>query len=385
MLAQSGGPTPVVNASLMGARSAALSQPAVGRVLGARFGIAGMLAGDYVDLTDLSDRDALALERTPGAALGSSRDLPTDPQLEQLALDLRHRGVQWVAMIGGNDTAATLHRLHLAARAVAVPLSVVGIPKTVDNDLPEMDHCPGYGSGARYLAIAAREAGLDTSAMRRSDPIKIIEVAGRNAGWLAAASALGRGQPGDAPQVIFLPERPLSLASMLAAIRAAYDAWGWVVVVIGENQRDDQGQPLAGGAPVYVDPHGHPYHESVGAFLARAAQSALGLRARYERPGSLQRTSALAISEVDVAEAREAGAEAVRLALQGRTDLMVTLQRRGPPYAVAYGAVPLEAVARLERRLPDEFITPSSTDVTEAFLDYARPLIGGALPAVTRL
>jgi 6-phosphofructokinase 1 len=248
-----------------------------------------------------------------------------------------------------------------------------------------MDHCPGYGSTARYLAIAAREAGLDTSAMRRTDPIKVIEVAGRNAGWLAAAAALGRKRPEDAPQVIFFPERRRPVRQMLEEIRAAHDSCGWAVIIICENQRTEQGQPLAGGAAVYVDPYGHPYHESAGAFLARAVQSGLGLRARYERPGSLQRTSALAISDVDLAEARGAGAEAVRLALEGQTDVMVTLQRLGPPYAVAYGAVALEMVAQHERQLPDEFIAPSGTDVTDAFLDYARPLIGGPLPVIVTL
>src|SRR4029434_10475446 len=150
------------------------------------------------------------------------------------------------------------------------------------------DHCPGYGSAARYMALAIREAGLDTAAMQRTDPIKIVEVMGRTSGWLAAAAALARERDGDAPQLIFLPERPRTLGQMLREIGEVHAANGWAVVVVCENQRDIEGQPIAGGEPVFVDDHGHPYFESVGAFLARRIQADLGLRARHERPGSLQ-------------------------------------------------------------------------------------------------
>lgn len=384
VIAQSGGPTPVANASVAGALGAARNDDRVGCVLGARFGIEGILHADYIDLTDGPDTEIL--ERTPGAALGSSRYRPSDEEIERAVLDLAGRGSRWLAMVGGNDSAETLHRLHLAGRAAGVPLSVVGIPKTIDNDLPLMDHSPGYGSAARYIALAVREAGLDTAAMQRSDPIKVIEVMGRNAGWLAAAAAIGRDGPADAPQLIFLPERPRAVDQMLAEIRQAWEANGWVVVVLSENQRDHLGGPLGAQTPIYVDPHGHPYYESPGASLARRVQSALGLRARYERPGSLQRTSANAVSTIDMGEAREAGAQAVRLALGGQSDVMVAILRdEGLSYAVTFNAVPLSGIAHRERRLPDAFIALSGTDVTEEFLAYARPLVGAPLPAVVRL
>jgi 6-phosphofructokinase 1 len=214
--------------------------------------------------------------------------------------------------------------------------------------------------------------------------VKIVEVMGRNAGWLPAAAALARERPADAPQIIFLPERPRPLAQMVEEVHAAHRAGRWVVVVISENQRDEAGEALAGSTPVYVDPHGHPYYDSSGAALARAVQ-ATGLRARYERPGSLQRTSAAALSDADVDEAWQVGAEAARRALAGESDVMVAIKReQGATYAIQLGVVPLEEVAHQERRLPGTFIAPSGTDVTEAFLDYARPLLGGPLPRLWR-
>jgi ATP-dependent phosphofructokinase / diphosphate-dependent phosphofructokinase len=386
VVAQSGGPTPVINASLVGVIRAARAAAQVEQVLGAHFGFEGLLAGDLVDLAEIHESDLAILERTPSASLGSSRHRPNNAEVQQTVRTLAKQGVRWVLMIGGNDSADTLHRMHLAAREANLAFGVVGIPKTVDNDLPGMDHTPGYGSAARYLAMAMREAALDTAAMRRTDPIKILEVAGRNAGWLAAAGALGRVAPDDAPQVIFLPERPRSLEQMVDEIGAAVERHGWAVVALSENQADAEGRPLAGTEPIYVDPHGHPYFESPGAHLARAAQSTLGLRARFDRPGSLQRTSAWALSKVDLKEAGLAGADAVRRAIEGESDVMVAIQRVGDsPYRARYDTIPLTEVAARERRMPDEFIAPSGINVTEAFLSYGRPLIGGPLPPAIRL
>lgn len=384
-IAQSGGPTPVVNASLVGALLTGRAAPQVDRILGIRFGIEGVLRSDYVDLTDLSESACASLAMTPNAALGASRYRPSEPELEQIVRNLEAQGVRWLTVIGGNDSADTLHRIHDTASTLGVDLCVIGIPKTIDNDLPHMDHCPGYGSAARYIALATREAALDTAAMRRTDPIKVVEVMGRNAGWLAAAAALGRTHPTGGPQIIFFPERPRSLAQMLAEIRQAYDRDGWAVIVICENQRDDAGRPLGSDVPVYVDPHGHPYFEGAGAHLARVTQAELGLRTRYDRPGSLQRSSASALSSVDLDEARAAGAEAVRLALAGESDVMVAIQRSpGASYTALFTAVRLDDVAHHERKMPDDFIAPSGTDVTPAFHEYARPLLGDPLPPVVQ-
>ncbi len=375
-----------MNASVVGALETAMRTPRITQVLGARFGAEGILAEDFVNLTVLDQEQRERLARTPGAALGSSRYRPTDAEIERAVNRLVARGVSAVLMVGGNDTAETLHRFHLAATHGHLPLRVVAIPKTIDNDLPGMDHCPGYGSAARFIAIAAREASIDCAAMQRTDPVKILEVMGRNAGWLAAAAAVGRDAAGGAPHLIFLPERPRPVPQMLEEIRAEHARTGWVVVVLSENQRDDQGHPLAGETPVYVDPHGHPYFDSPGGHLARLVQAELGLRARAERPGSLQRTAFTMLSDTDVSEARQAGATAHALAGGGASDVMVAIQRvPGRAYAVRFGALPLEEIAHQERRLPDEFIAPSGTDVTDAFLAYARPLIGAPLPEAIRL
>lgn len=385
-IAQSGGPTAVVNASLVGALVAGGAAPQVDRVLGVRFGIEGILSGQYVDLTALPEAERTSLAGTPSAALGSSRYRPAEDELELIVRNLAGEGVRWLAVIGGNDTAETLHRIHVKASALGVDLRVIAIPKTIDNDLPHMDHCPGYGSAARYIALAAREAALDTSAMRRTDPIKVVEVMGRNAGWLAAAATLGRAGPGHGSQIVFLPERPRSLEQMLAEIHEVHERDGWAVIVVCENQRDDSGRPLGSDVAVYVDPHGHPYFEGAGAHLARVAQARLGIRTRYDRPGSLQRSSALALSSVDLEEARQVGAEAVRRALDGESDVMVAIQRNpAATYAVTYDAVALDEVAHQERTLPDDFIAPSGIDVTDTFLEYARPLIGDPLPPALRV
>ncbi|MBI4213076.1 MAG: diphosphate--fructose-6-phosphate 1-phosphotransferase [Chloroflexi bacterium] len=402
VLFQSGGPTAVVNASLVGAIRAARSDERVRAVLGARFGFEGLLGGSYADLGELGPSQLGRLAKTPGPALASSRLRPSDQDLGEAVRSLAERGVGWLSVIGGNDSADLMQRLHLCALVLGVPLNVVGIPKTVDNDLPFMDHTPGYGSAARALARYVRGSALDTAALRRTDPVKIIEVPGRNSGWLAAASALARSadrsrrasplpgrhrsSAGGAPHVIFLPERPRPLAHMVQEVRVALEASGFAVVVISENQTNERSEPLAGGAALDTDPYGHPYFESPGLALAAAIRQASGVSARYERPGSFLRSLAGGQSRIDVAEAVAVGAEAVRRALAGESGIMVTVERApGPQYRVSLGTAPLEAIAREERRLPDEFIATSGTDVTPAFLRYVRPLVGGRLPDVMDL
>ena len=378
VLIQSGGPTAVVNASLVGAIRCAREDPRVRTVLGSRFGFDGVIAGDYADLTALDPVQLDQLARTPGPALGSTRVRPSDEALLTAMTSLAERGIGWLSIIGGNDSAELMHRLDARARALRVPLNVVGIPKTIDNDLALMDHTPGYGSAARALALHVRGSALDTSALRQTDPVKIIEVPGRNSGWLAAASVLARraGRAG-APHVIFLPERPRPLTQMVDEIDRALTANGFAVVVISENQPDERGVPLAGGAALATDPYGHRYHESPGLALTAAVRQSLGVSARYERPGSGLRSLAGGQSGTDAREAMAVGAEAVRLALGGASGVMVTIERApGARYAVTLGSAPLEQIARQERRMPDEFIAPSGIDVTPAFLRYVRPLIG---------
>jgi len=250
-----------------------------------------------------------------------------------------------------------------------------------------MDHCPGYGSAARFLALAAMEASRDTEAMRRSDPIKILEVAGRHAGWLAAASSLGRRSPDEGPHLIYVPERPVSPDAILADVDATYSAYGHVVIVISENQPGPDGHVIgSGGRPRHTDAFGHHYYDSPAESLVNLIRQELRLRARFEKYGTLQRMSIACRSETDAAEALAVGEQAVRVALSGETDRMVVLRRTSDePYAYTLATAPLSAVANAQRLLPAEMIPEPRAGATPAFRRYAEPLLGTPLPRHARL
>jgi ATP-dependent phosphofructokinase / diphosphate-dependent phosphofructokinase len=359
----------------------------VPRVLGLRFGVEGLLAGDFVDLTDLDETNLDRLPYTPAALLGSCRRRLRPDDLEPALAALRRVGARWLIYIGGNDSADTSHQLHLAARAAQIDLTVVGVPKTIDNDLAETDHCPGYGSAARFVAQTTAEAGLDTETMRRTDPIKLIEVMGRHAGWLAAAGWLGRRGPDSAPQLVYLPERPRPEAQILAGVEAVYRRLGYCVVVLCENQPDPGGAVLgASGEPLWTDPFGHAYYESPAQHLARLLRQHLGVRTRVDKPGTIQRMSIAHQSSSDRQEAEAVGAAAVAHALAGRSDVMVTLTRQSDePYHCGTGTAPLATIANQQRLLPDELIGADGCSLTAAFERYARPLLGETLPEYASL
>ena len=388
VVGQSGGPTAVINRSLAGVIAAALAAgDAVGDILGLAYGVEGLLAGDFRDLRRQAPDFLDLLADTPSSVLGSCRYRLRDDDLEGALAVLRRVEARYFVYIGGNDSADTTRRLAAAARAANYELCCVGVPKTVDNDLVETDHCPGYGSAARYLAVSAMETARDTEAMRRSDPVKLLEVAGRHAGWLAAASALGRRSPDEGPHLVYLPERPVAAERILADVADAYRAFGHVVVVLSENQPDPAGAVLgSGGVPRYVDAFGHAYFDSPAQFLARAIGDELGLRARWEKPGTMQRMSVAHRSRVDAEEALAVGREAARLAIDGVSDVMVVIRRAsGEPYRSALATAPLAAVANAQRVLPPEFIAEPAAGPTEAFRRYAEPLLGEALPRHARL
>lgn len=387
LIAQSGGPTAVMNGSLAGAIEAARECGRFDVILGARNGVEGILGESFVDLglqpPDVLDR----VQHTPSAALGTTRLRLSDESAVRAVAILQRYRVQAVALIGGNDSADTAMRLSAAARESGTGLAVVSIPKTIDNDLPGTDHCPGYGSIARFVALATRDSGLDTESMAALYPVKLIEVMGRNAGWVAASSALAQDSSDEAPHLIFFPERPpRDLTAFLNEIKTVYDRRGFVVAVIPETLKTADGRPIAGGEASWVDAFGHPYFPGPGPVLARAIEEHLRLRARYDKPGTISRMFMAAISQVDLAEARVAGAAAVHLLLDGISDVMVTLERLADdPYQAITSTVPLERVANHERLLPDEFIGPDGRSVTPAFRRYALPLIGDSLPAYGRL
>jgi ATP-dependent phosphofructokinase / diphosphate-dependent phosphofructokinase len=391
LVGQSGGPTAVINSSLAGILAEAARQPDVGAVYGLRHGVEGLLAEDWVALAT-DDRGLITgLRATPSAALGSARHRLRDEDLQAALAILRRHDVGYFLLIGGNDSADTTERLGQAAALAGYQLQAVAVPKTIDNDLPETDHCPGYGSIARYLAISVQEAALDTAAMRRTDPIKLVEVMGRAAGWVAAAAVLGRASPEAAPHLVYLPERPVAAETVLVEVEAVYRRHGYAVVVLSENQTEPTADGVrilgASGEPEWIDPFGHTYYASPAAYLCRLLRAELGARARYDKPGTLQRMARALVSPADEREAFAVGRAAVRAAVRGQGGHMVTLVRRSnAPYRCATGLAPLAAVANRSRELPTEFVGPSAAEpTTPAFPTYALPLLGGPLPRYTWL
>ncbi len=387
LVAQAGGATAVINSSLVGVVEAARESGRYRAIIGARRGIEGVLRQDFVDLGAQPHEVLQQVAHTPSAALGVTR-LRLSPETTQLALEILARyEVGAFVYIGGNDSAETALRLGASATRAGYPLQVVVVPKTIDNDLPATDHCPGYGSIARFLALATRDAGLDTEATAGLYPVKLIEVMGRNAGWVAAATALAKSEPADAPHLVFFPERPpASLDAFLEEIATAYNRFGRVVAVVPETLRDAQGRPLGGEQAHWIDPFGHPYYPGPAPVLARAIERRLRLRTRYDKPGTIARMFMSCVSPVDWQEAYDAGATAVALLGAGASEVMVSLERvSDEPYRVRFSAVPLRAIANRERLLPDEYIASDGRSVTAAYRRYALPLLGGPLPPFARL
>jgi 6-phosphofructokinase 1 len=378
LVVHSGGPTAVLNASLAGLIDAFRELPGRGRLLGARFGVAGLVAGDWIDLTDLAPDRVAAIRTAPGSVLGSSRQKLDADGAEKLAATLRERGVEWLLYTGGNGSMQTALLLHRVGTAVHPGLRVIGVPKTIDNDLAVTDHTPGYGSAARFFAHALRDIGEDNRGL--PPPVQVVEVLGRNAGWIVAATALARGYPDDAPHLIYCPERPPTLEKICSDVQEVCGGLGRAVVAVCEGLRDPGGRTF--GAE--VDRPGSKQHElamNLGYTLARAITARTGLRARAEKPGLLGRSSALAVSEVDAAESYQCGYEAVRAASAGHAGVMVALRRISQtPYESETFLTPLAEVAGIERGMPAEYLAASGNDVTAEFLEYVRPLVGEVRP-----
>jgi ATP-dependent phosphofructokinase / diphosphate-dependent phosphofructokinase len=349
-----------------------------------RYGVLGALRGELVDLSSIDQTQLETLKRTPSAALGSCRYKLRPGEAEQLAEQLRQEQTEAFVYIGGNDSADTALQI---AQAADDALRVIGVPKTIDNDLPGTDHSPGYGSAARFVAQVTRETAQDTRAMRATDPIRLIEVMGRHAGWLPGAAWLARQDSGDAPHLVYLPERPRSVEDITADVRTVCDKYGWCVIVLCENQPTPDGNVIgAAGEPRWVDAFGHAYYDSPAQWLARHLQTQLNVRVRFDKPGTIQRMATAYVSQTDRHEAELVGRQAVRLAREGATRVMVSLERTSnDPYQVTTGTTPLDVVANQQKRLPPEFINDQGHGLTDAFTAYAAPLIGEPLPELFRL
>lgn len=388
VVAQSGGPTAVINASLAGVVSRALQHSdVITTVYGALHGIEGVLYEDFVDLGKESPRTLELLRTTPSSALGSCRHKLTEDEYMRIIEVFKAHNVRYFCYIGGNDSMDTAHRVGKLAAEFGYELRAMGVPKTVDNDLAYTDHCPGYGSVARWIAIATRDAGLDSEAIGVVDRVKVIECMGRDAGWITAASALARDHENAAPHLIYLPERPLDMSKLLNDVQNVVDRLGYCVMAVCEGVKGMDGKALVEStSAVDIDAFGHAQRGGVADYLCKVIASKLGLKARFDKPGTIQRVGGLLVSPVDQAEAFMVGEMAVQYAVDGVAGKMVTLERvSNSPYRCETGLVDLDKVANAERLMPDEFIAASGTDVTPAFIEYARPLIGGDLPAYAYL
>jgi len=385
VIGQSGGPTHVINQSLVGIVEAAVGARWGGRVLGALHGIKGVLDERFVDLGRESRATLEAVANTPGAALRSVRKKPTREECERALAVFRKHDVRCFFYIGGNDSAETAHILNELAVAQGYELALFHVPKTIDNDLRVTDHCPGYGSAARFVALSFLGDNVD---VRSLPGVKLNVVMGRNAGWLTAASALARQHPDDGPHLIYLPERPFSLERFVVDVDAVYKRLGACICAISEGIRDASGQLIASSKE--VDSHGNVQLSGSGVLgdrLAATLRAHLGekLRVRADTFGYAQRSFVGSTSPVDASEARAVGREAFALAARGEHahGSVAIVRTSDHPYAVRFERVELARVARDTRPMEAGLIAGES-DVTPAFMDYVRPL-AGELPTLARL
>jgi 6-phosphofructokinase len=372
LVAHSGGPTPVINASLLGTVEEARRHPAISSLYGARFGIDGVLREDFADLfaqpPDLLQR----IGHTPASALGSSRREVLPEDLSSVLQVFRRHNIRYFFYTGGNGSMGTALQIQQAAGRAGIPLTVIGIPKTIDNDLLLTDHTPGYASTARFFAHAVRDIGADNRSL--PNQVEIIEVLGRNVGWLAAATTFAKADPDDAPHLIYFPENRLPLEKLFDDVSKIFNRLRRCVVVVCEGQLDASGEPF--GADVRSGSRG-ALAQNLGHRLALLISTQLKIRARSEKPGLLGRANSAYITQADWQEAHLCGRQAVQAALAERAGVMITLVREpGQAYSIRTGEVPLEQVAFAERAFPTEWMNASRTDVLPAYREYASPLIG---------
>ena len=384
LVMQSGGCTHVLNRSLYGIASE-FAKTGPGTLYGTPNGLEGMLQNRVVNLSDVPQNVWTSVADAPGAAIGSTRRRLREEDVDPVFEYLDRLGIRYWFIIGGNDSAETGHTIQTRADEIGYELSVVNVPKTIDNDLVLTDHCPGYGSAARFVATAVVGSGLDAEALTSASPITIFEVMGRDAGWLAAASALAKRDERDPPHLICVPETTVDEDEFVANVQNAYSKYGYAVAVISENVRTPDGILGGQSAPWFVDDFGHEYYDGPARYLAARVSRSLGVRARYEKPGTIQRSFVWAVSESDAREAEMVGRAAVSAARAGMRDVIVTLERRNSPdYACDTGFAPLEAVGGKSRLMPAEFLSPKENFVTDAFIDYLKPLVGD-IPRFPRL
>ncbi len=380
VIAQSGGPSMVINESLVGAVLEARKSVKIGKILGAKHGILGILGSDYIDLRKPSVKKLEAIAETPSSALGSCRKKPDAADCKAIFEAFRKLNVGYFFYIGGNDSADAARIVAEEAEAAGYPLVVYHIPKTIDNDLRSCDHTPGFGSAAKFVVSAIKGDDLDNRAL---GGVKIDVIMGRDAGFLTAASALARVRPDDGPHLIYLPEVPFTEAKFIKDVKAAMKKFGRCVCAVSEGIRGKDGVPM--GAKLgtgETDSHGNVQMSGTGALgdaLAMVLKSKAAIkRVRADTFGYLQRSFPGIASKVDQKEARAAGAAAVKAALKGvlAKGTIAIVRAKGKKYKISFEPVPVQNAAKYTRSVPKEWIAKNGCDVTSAFLDYARPIVG---------
>ena len=380
LVGQSGGPTAVINASVAGIIAEALNHECIEEIYGALNGVLGILHEDLIDLASESQQQVRALKHTPGAALGTCRfKLKKPADFDRVLEVFKAHNIRYFFYIGGNDSQDTADKISKLAQAQGYELRVIGVPKTIDNDLPSTDHCPGYASAIKYIATSVREVAADNEAMGQGDLVSIIEVMGRSAGWLAAGAALAkrRDHPHDPPHLIYLPEIPFDQAKCIEDVKRVLKREKFCQIVVAEGLVDSDGNYVA--ADGATDAFGHATLGGAGDALGEIVQNAIpGVKVRVAKPGLLQRCAAHSASKTDVDEAYLAGQAAVEAAIDGQTDKMVTLVRGDTEaYTCETGLAPLTEVANSVKKLPREWINEDGVSMNFQFLRYAQPLIQG--------
>jgi ATP-dependent phosphofructokinase / diphosphate-dependent phosphofructokinase len=412
LVLQGGGPTPVFNASLFGVIDEARRHRAIAQILGASFGVEGVLNDQLIDLSSLPAPQLEGLRTSPGASLGTTRHKLTEADVEQIAARLRERDVRHLLLIGGNGSMRAADMIAQGASALGHDVNVIGVPKTIDNDIPHTDRCPGFGSAAKYVAQSVRDLAMDVRTLPQ--PVSIYETMGRSAGWLAAASVLARVDADDAPHLVYLPECPFNTERFLGDVDRVVTRLGWAIVVVTEGIVSASGEPVYQTASAAQrDALSRALPGGVAAHLAETVAAGLGIRCRWEQPGLCGRASMLHVSEQDRADAELVGREGVRAALAGATAQMVALRPLHDLRAIQFPAhagscaagsaasasqygptgagmdecptlstngcelVPLSHVAGGERTVPPQWARElCASGYSNEFVDYARPIVG---------
>lgn len=373
-IGQSGGPTIVINASLVGAIQEAEKHPEIDRFFGAIRGIDGVLNENMIDLFREDDGLIERMKLTPSAALGSCRLKPNDEDLRRCMEVFKAHNIRYFFYNGGNDSQLTCHLISELAKESDWDMQVIGIPKTIDNDLVITDNCPGYGSAARFAATAVQTVARDALAFGTGE---VVEIMGRDAGWLTGATQVGSREDGMAPHLVYLPEVEVDPDKFLEDCHSEFERWGYLVVTVSEGFSFSESDIAKTSEK--VDEFGHARLGGVARALADMLEKDLGVRCRYDELGNLQRAYAPCASQVDLDEAYAVGRAAVSHAVNGETDVMMTIDRRNnEPFEFEVDTTSLMSVAGETKLVPEEWINADKNGVTDEFIEYARPLLQGA-------